>query len=108
MPQARLNRSESKSNSRTYLHQPIEFRRVLHLRTDHHSKPSTEGASSTPQHRPAPSESHLERLVNPQHPHSRTSQRTLSYSHARHRSNLTPIQPHSPAHQLSSKTALPA
>lgn len=38
MPQARLNKSESKANSRTYLHQPIEFRKVLHLRTDHHSK----------------------------------------------------------------------
>lgn len=38
MPQARLNKSESKANSRTYLHHPIEFRKVLHLRTDHHYK----------------------------------------------------------------------
>lgn len=55
MPQARTNKSESKSNSRAYLHQPIEFRKVLHLRTDHHSKVASECAPDSPIRRPAPS-----------------------------------------------------
>lgn len=59
MSQSRLSKAESRS--RSYLQQPIEYRKVLHNRTDHHTPLSPNEHNLS---RMQPTESRLERLIN--------------------------------------------
>lgn len=90
MSQSRLNKSSSRT--RSYLQQPIEYRKVMLHRSDHHSTLSPSQLDSSRR----PTESRLERLINLDHsqPPSRlhAHQFSLSNSQAARRDNRTPVE----------------